>query len=458
MSATHAPVLPAPTPRETHPGLFAFIRGMTTNPVSLWTREHYEKPVVSRMSTMGWMMTVSDPATIRHVFLDNVANYRKDPLQLRVLRPLFGNGILTADGEDWRRLRRITAPLFAPRRVATYGNGMEAAARGFVADFSARHAGGTASAAAAMAELTLAVLAGTLFAEGLGPDGARITTAITRYLDTVGRLDPLDILNMPDWVPHLRRWRGRGAMATLTEIVDGLVAQRRRDGDLPGQPDLTGALLQARDPETGEGLGDAEIRDTLLTFLAAGHETTANALCWTLMLLALHPRVREACEAEVARVDASGAVGADAADAMVLVRAVSEEAMRLYPPAAVITRQAIADDETPAGPVRAGTIVVVSPWLLHRHRLLWDEPQRFRPERFLPENRAAIPRFAYLPFGAGPRVCIGAGFAMQEAVIALAAVLLTMRLDMIPGQALPMPVQRITLRPEGGLPMRVTSR
>jgi cytochrome P450 len=450
------PVLPAPTPLERPPGFLAFIRGMTTNPVSLWTREHFEKPFVRRMSTIGPMMTVSEPETIRRVLLDNAANYRKDALQMRVLRPLFGNGILTAEGENWRRLRRITAPLFVPRAVAGHADGMDAASRGFVRDWTGAHAGTVAPVSEAMAELTLAVLARTLFAEGLGRDGAAIRQAITRYLDTVGRLDPLDLLNFPDWVPRLRRRRGRAAMATLSGIVDGIVAERRRSGARPG--DLTDALLQARDPETGEGLDDGEIRDTLLTFLAAGHETTANALSWTAMLLALHPSVREACEAEVARIDASGATGAIAAEALVLVRAVIEEAMRLYPPAAVITREAVADDDTPVGPIPAGTIVVISPWVLHRHRRLWDEPERFRPERFLPENRGDIRRFSYIPFGAGPRVCIGAGFALQEAVLALAAILRCARLDLPPGMAPPMPVQRITLRPENGLPMQVTLR
>ena len=448
--------LPAPVPRKGPANAFQVFAGMRRNPITLWTRAHFEEPSVTRRGIMGLIVALQDPAAIRHVLVDNAANYRKDPLQLRVLRPMFGDGILLAEGEAWRRLRRTTAPGFVPRRVDAFAPAMDLSARAATAGLRDLPAGSAVQVDAAMADVTLAVLAATVFPGGLGTDARDITGAITRYLETAGRVSPLDILGVPDWVPRPGRVRARGAIAVLRGAMQRLIDAERAGPAADATPTLLTGLLAARDPETGAALGDDEVLDTLLTFMAAGHETTANALTWTLLLLALHPAIREACEAEA---DAVAGLPAEAAAArLVLLRAVIEEAMRLYPPAAIITRQAIAADSAAGIAVPAGALTVVSTWVLHRHRLLWDAPEAFRPARFLPENRASIPRFAYLPFGAGPRICIGAGFALQEAVLVLAALLRTVRLDLPAGAQPPMPIQRITLRPEGGLTLLATPR
>jgi cytochrome P450 len=449
--------LPAPVPRKGPANAFQVFAGMRRNPITLWTRRHFEEPSVTRRGIMGLIVALQDPAAIRHVLVDNAANYRKDPLQLRVLRPMFGDGILLAEGEAWRRLRRTTAPGFVPRRVDAFAPAMDLSARAATAGLRDLPAGSAVQVDAAMADVTLAVLAATVFPGGLGTDARDITGAITRYLETAGRVSPLDILGVPDWVPRPGRVRARGAIAVLRGAMQRLIdAERAGKPAADTPPTLLTGLLAARDPETGAALGDDEVLDTLLTFTAAGHETTANALTWTLLLLALHPAIREACEAEADAV--AGLPAEAAAERLVLLRAVIEEAMRLYPPAAIITRQAIAADTAAGIAVPAGALTVVSTWVLHRHRLLWDAPEAFRPARFLPENRASIPRFAYLPFGAGPRICIGAGFALQEAVLVLAALLRTVRLDLPAGAQPPMPIQRITLRPEGGLTLLATPR
>jgi cytochrome P450 len=454
------PRLPAPPELVREPGRLAFLYGLATDPLALWTREHFDELALAKKGVLGDTVTFSDPAAIKHVLVDNWQNYRKDRIQQNILRPLLGDSVLNAEGESWKRQRRIMAPLFTPRRIEAFAAPMRAVAEEVVDEWAGQAARGTAVVRVDhdMAHLALGVLSRTIFS-GAGPEPKAVTDAVGRYLLTAGRVDPLDVLGAPSFIPRIGRLRSRPAMRELLGLVNGMVAEgRKAAASQPGvasdaSADLLTALLKARDPETGEGLDDESIRVNVLTILAAGHETTANALTWTLLMLALHPGIRADCEAEA---DAAGPEAGE--DELPLVRAVIEESMRLYPPASVITRAAVDTDRAGGVDIPAGALVIMSPWLVHRHRALWSEPGRFRPERFLPENRGAIPRFAYLPFGAGPRVCIGAAFAMQEAVIALAAILRRVRLDLPPGAKPPMPTQRITLRPKGGMRMVVRAR
>ena len=213
--------------------------------------------------------------------------------------------------------------------------------------------------------------------------------------------------------------------------------------------------MSARDPETGDGLAEANIRANIVTFINAGHETTANALTWTLYLLSRAPEWRERAEEEASSVfDPERPASLEGCT---VLRAVLDEALRLYPPVALLSREAIRDDRILGQRVPAGTIVLISPFVLHRRRGLWDQPDAFDPSRFLGEARDRIDRFAYIPFGAGPRVCIGMAFAMQEGIVLLAHLLRAFRFDLVEGQVV-MPLQRVTLRPRGGLKMHVKRR
>jgi len=219
--------------------------------------------------------------------------------------------------------------------------------------------------------------------------------------------------------------------------------------------DLVTRLIHARDPETGAPLSDAVIHDNLVTFIGAGHETTANALSWTLFLLSEFPDADARLAAEAAR--GPEVPDASAIATMYDTRAILEEAMRLYPPAPFLSREAIGRDMLGDAVVSRGTRILIVPWVLHRHRKLWSEPDLFRPERFSPERRNAIPRFAYLPFGAGARICVGQTFAMQEAMLALTMIARRFRSTMVQGASV-MPFARMTLRPANGLPMRIARR
>lgn len=453
---------PAPVPEEREFGRLELLLRLRRNPLTIWRTRHFREPIVAGEGLFGYGVVISDPDAIRHVLVENAANYRKDDLQRAILAPGLGEGLLTAEGEAWKRARRTLAPLFTPRSVAALAERMTGPAEQTVERIAQRRHGRVVDIAADMTRVTYDILAATMFSNAIAGGAEAFGKALTRYFETQGRIDPLDVLGAPSWLPRIGRWMARPAISFFEAQVKAIIAERlalHAGGHRPApKPDLLDSLLAARDPETGVGLSEAEVGANIVTFIGAGHETTANALTWALYLVALAPDVRERLEAEI---DAAGDDLAGAAlsgERLAFTRAVIEEAMRLYPPVPSLSRTALADDVA-AGRcfIPKGALVVVSPYLLHRHEMLWRAPDRFRPERFLPGARDSIPRYAYLPFGAGPRVCIGQQFAMVEAVIVLAALLRRLRFEHA-GEAAPMPVQRITLRPDGGMPMRVRAR
>lgn len=447
---------PAPLPREKPLGVLGRIAALRRNPIEIWTRAHYERPVMVGRTVFGHRAVVSDPAGVRRVFLDNVANYRKDDLQLRILRPGLGNGLLTADGEEWRAQRRSLASLFTPRQVTAFADAMAEATRAGVERL--QECDGGIDMSHEMARLTLEILEHTLFSSGLGRNAGEFQQAVTRYFDTIGRVDLFDLMGLPQFLPRFGRRKGRATLEWFGNAVEDIVGARRKliDGGGSAPRDLLTLLLEAQDPETGRGMPEEDLRANIVTFIGAGHETTANALTWTFYLLSQAPEWRARVEAESDAQLNAGPIDT-LADRMPVTKAVLEEALRLYPPAAILTRTAIAADEIGGKPIRAGTLVTVSPFLLHRHRTLWERPDEFDPNRFLGSNRDRIDRFAYIPFGAGPRVCIGMGFALQEAIIVLAHLVSVFRFDLAAGHVV-RPVQRITLRPQGGMPMTLRKR
>lgn len=449
---------PAPVPHAAPLGVVRAVATLYRNPIEVWTRRHYEEQVVYSHTALGRSVAVCDPAGVRRVFLDNVANYRKDARQLRILQPALGRGLLTADGDDWRAQRRSLAPLFAPRQVLAFAAPMAEVARGDVERLRRQRPGRVVDMHEHFGRLALEVLEHTLFTQGLGQEASGFQQAVNRYFDTIGRVDPLDLFGVPQFVPRIGRARARGALQWFRKTVDGIIAARRAlvaRGETP-PPDILTSLLKAQDPETGLAMSEDDLRANITTFIGAGHETTANAMTWALYLLSQSPEWRARAEAE-ADAELNAGLPATLAGRMPVIRAVVEEAMRLYPPAAILSREAIADDEIAGQKIPAGTIVMVAPFLLHRHRTLWRDPDLFDPERFFGANRDRIDRFAYIPFGAGPRVCIGMAFAMQEMAIVLAHLLHAFRFDLARGARV-RPIQRVTLRPDGGMPMTLTPR
>ena len=448
---------PAPLPRQKPLGPLALLRVLARNPLEAWTQEHFEKPIVMGGLSIGRVALVSDPAAIRRVLMDNVQNYQKDWLQQRVLSAGLNNGLLTVEGQQWRTQRRALAPLFARRTASNFTATMTEAAAGIVERLNARE-DRVDDIAVEVTRVTLDVLERTMFSDGLGRDTEDIRIAMKHYFEAIGKLDPFDVLGVPAAVPRLSRWKVRPMLRLFESAIDTIIATRRKR--LADEPDavprdILTLLLEARDPETGAALSETEVRANILTFIAAGHETTANCITWTLYLLSQSPEWRSRVQAEADR-ELDG--GHDKlSERLVETRAVIEEANRLYPPIAAISRAALGPDELAGEPIRRGTMVVIAPYVLHRHRTLWSDPDRFDPNRFLDGERERIDRFAYLPFGTGPRVCIGAALAMQEASIVVATVMRHFTLELAPGHAV-WPLHRVTIRPAGGLPMIVKRR
>jgi cytochrome P450 len=434
------------------------LRVLRRNPIEVWARQHFEEPVVIASRALGHVVLLNEPAAIRRVLLDNAANYRKDKLQRRVLSAGLANGLLSAEDERWHTQRRTLAPLFSRKTVMSFAPCMLAAAKSLVTRWRDLGPGAEIDVAAEMTRLTIDVLVRTIFSDGLGCDAEALRAAMATYFETIGRIDPLDLFGVPAFVPRLSRLRVRATVRFFDAAIDEIIATRRRrlarePDDAPD--DLLTLLLRAADPETGQTMSEVEVRSNILTFIAAGHETTANCLSWSLFLLSRSPEWRERVAAE-ARRELDGPI-AGLAGRLVRTRAVIDEALRLYPPIAAISRMANGTDELAGVSVRRGSMVVIAPYVLHRHRLLWRDPDHFDPGRFLGAAPAAVDRFAFLPFGTGVRTCIGAAFALQEATLVLAAIIRDFTLEVAPGHAV-WPVMRVTLRPEGGLPMTVTRR
>ena len=455
MDAMPAPfVPPAPTPRSSPPSFLEMIRIVYRNPLELWGEPSYNEPWISVGGVGGPLVVANDPGLIRHILVDNVKNYKMSVVRQKILRPILRDGLLTAEGEVWKRSRKAMAPVFTPRHIFGFAQPMLERTQAFVDHYVS---GSTVDVARDMTTLTYDILAETLFSGEIAAPPGTFETQIDRLFETMGRVDPLDLLRAPDWLPRITRIRGRKTMAYFRGIVADTITMReerlKRDPDSVPQDFLT-LLLKAEGPD---GLTRGEVEDNIITFIGAGHETTARALGWTIYCLAESPWEREKIEAEIDSVLAREPDPVKWLDAMPLARAAFEEAMRLYPPAPSINRQPIEEDRYGDLVLREGATVLVMPWTVHRHRKLWDRPDAFMPSRFHPGNRDRIDRFQYLPFGAGPRICIGASFAMQEAVIALAVLMSRFRFDTV-AETNPWPVQKLTTQPEGGLPMKVTAR
>jgi cytochrome P450 len=397
---------------------------------------------------------LSRPEHAEHVLAANQDNYVK-AFTYRPLRALIGDGLLTSEGERWRRHRRLAQPVFSRRHVAGYGETMAAAARDLARRWDRLPDGSVLNAAAALSGMTLDIVGRALFGADLGGDADQVS----RAMNAGQRVAVLATLLPLRWGP--RSTRAVRAVARrlggTPEGVQGpagrIIAQHRAAGG--------GDLLEAlRRGEDGRGLTDAEIAAEVGTFLLAGHETSANALSWTLALLSAYPAARDRLEGELDTVLGDRDPDPGDADKLPWARAVICEALRLYPPAWTVERDALADDDVAGVPVPAGSLVAIPPYLVHRHREFWPDPAGFDPRRFLPGgcgDPARRHRYAFIPFGGGRRACIGASFAELETILVLATIARRFRLELTTS-GMPRAAAHVTLRPAAGLPMRLHRR
>lgn len=447
--ATAAPFVPAQPPR--HSGWLPAWRGLfgerLRNTVYGWPDEAFDL-VYRRREVLGITVHLAfDPNLVGHVLLDNRENYARPALARRLLAPIVGNGLLSSEGEDWRRQRRIVAPSFAPGAVARLTDA--------IADVAARQSASWPQGAQridmarAATEATMAIIANTLFSGDSRLTAHDAGRHISALLVAAGQARLTTILGLGDWDVSGTMRRARKGRDWLRGTLAGLVRDR---GPTGGADDFFGGLIRALHQEFSQREAESLAVDNAVTFYVAGHETTANALAWTIYLLAAQPALQEQ-----AREEALALIGTDMAtlaDRAVLLRAILDESMRLYPPAPRFDREALGADRLGDAEVAPGELVSIWPWVIHRHRKLWTNPDAFDHTRFLPENKARLHKFQYIPFGGGPRICVGARFAVVEALIILAHWLAAARFRLPPGFR-PDPVGSVTLRPRGGIPLIV---
>jgi cytochrome P450 len=393
------------------------------------------------------MHLVSSPAMIGHVLLDNAANYVRPDIARKLLRPMLGNGLLNAEGESWRLQRKLVAPTFSPAAVSRMAALMAQEAERQSAALPAGSA--IIDMAERATDATMRIIASALFSGDARLLSAKAGIHIERLVKAAGQPRLLRMLGLEglDWSPHMIAVRAsrRFLRGTLTAIVD----ERGPDG---GADDFFGGLIRSLYASMPPAEARTTAIDNAITFYVAGHETTAVALAWSAYLFAAQPTLQDALRAEaVAALE--GDIGT-VADRLPQLRLFLDETMRLYPPVAQIVREALADDDMCGVPVKKGEIIVVYPWLVHRHRTLWDDPDAFDMARFAEPNRSKLHRFQYLPFGAGPRICVGARFATVEALIILAHWLAARRFS-LPDGPVSMPTGTVTLRPADGMRLKV---
>jgi cytochrome P450 len=444
-------VQPPPGPLPIHQFLFRFVR----NPLASVPKPVYEAPIVMIDGARGPLVYVTAPALVEKVLLQSSAQFPKTPLEKRVFHHTLGDGILTSEGASWRWQRRTAAPLFRPSDLANLVPAMTTAAQEQVARWRASPPGVVAAVDRDMTETTFHVISTTMFAGSADAEAAEILQAADGALATISWDIAAAMLRFPPWLWYPGKLRRRRSARRLRAAVHTILARRRADG-LAGD-DLLARLARAQDPETHEPMSEKQLVDNLLTFLAAGHETTAKALTWTLYLVSRAPQWQDRMLAEIDAVSGKGTITADHLERLPVTRSVLKEAMRLYPPAPVMTRIAAEDIELGGNAIKAGTLVVIPIFAVHRHRQLWEDPDRFDPRRFAPEREAEYPRTQFMPFGFGPRTCIGMSFAMMEALAILAVLVRAARFEW-DGVHAPEPISRVTLRPKGGMPLKVWMR
>jgi cytochrome P450 len=402
-------------------------------------------------------VSLADPELAQHVLVRNHRNYVKSR-SYEGLRLVLGNGLVTSEGEHWRRQRKLTQPAFHRARLAALAEVMAQCIEERMQAWDARTIAGPAAIDVhhEMMQLTLRIVGRTLFGTELGRDLGALGPAITTCLHKANEFAE-SIVRLPLWLPTRSNLRFARAKRLLDGIVHGIIEARRRS-DARGEPprdDVLAMLMAATDESGTERMSDADLRDEVMTLFLAGHETIATAMSWTWMLLHQHPQVAARVRQEALEVLGGRAPGFEDLPQLVYTGQVIDEAMRVYPPVWIVERQALAADQLGPWHVPPGTIVAVSPWVMHRHPGLWPDPLRFDPERFAPERAEGRPKHAFLPFGAGPRICIGNHFALMEAKIILATIIQRYTVEVLRPEHVALD-PRVTLRPKDGMPGRMS--
>ncbi len=451
---TRRPLVPPSPPRASETmTFFGRLAMMRENVLGTWGQRAYEEDILQGRFFGHSSFILNTPDAIKHVLVDNYENYTRTPAGFRVLRPVLGEGLLIAEGRAWKHQRRTLAPAFTPRAVATLVPHMAAATDETIAKLK-QTSGAPVDLREAMQRMTLEIAGRTMFSFEMSRHGPALRDFVMEYGARLARPHFLDIMLPAGW-PSPQDFSRARFRKRWTSFVAMLMAERRAAGKHEGAPpsDLFDLMGAARDPETGDAFTDEQLGDQVATMILAGHETTATALFWSLYLLALDPASQDQLAAEVQNASVNGALDVER---LKFTRAVVDESMRLYPPAFLIARAAAGPDTIAGRPVKKKDVILIAPWLLHRHEKLWRDPNAFIPSRFMP-GTPPPDRFAYLPFGVGARVCIGAHFALVEATLALAKMIGAFRVELLDKEPV-IPVGVVTTQPDRSPMFSITPR
>jgi cytochrome P450 len=426
------------------------------NLIAAWPVSYYRREMIAERILFRHHFIVNCPEGVQQVFVTNAKNYRKSPSNAATLTPLLRRGLFVSEGELWNRQRKVMTPAVAHSRMEDYA--------AIVAEEGGAMLGSWRARAGAPFEvdlnepftlLTAEVIARIMFGYRLGPEGVTLYEAFKEYQASAGRMHVAELLGLPAWIPKPGKGRARRAVDKFDSVIARIIEAGRARG-VEDSGDLLGMLLSFRD-EAGRPMAPDLVRDEVGSIFLAGHETTAITLSWAFYLLDRHPDVEARVHEEVDRVLGDRTPGFADLEGLVYCRAVIDETLRLFPPVHIFSRQALGDDVVCGIKVPRGSFITVASWVLHRHKLWWQDPQEFRPERFLPANADKVDRFAYIPFGTGPRVCLGKHLGLLESTLLLAMTAREFRLRLKEGASVE-PLGRMTLRPRWGMPMVVESR
>ncbi len=417
------------------------------NPVEGFGPMAYNQPIVSVPNFGKKLHVITDPAGMMQVLQHEAKKFTKTAIDARILGPATKEGLLSVHGEQWKRQRKAVAPMFRKRHMEDLAPLIATTLDAFCEKLDASP---NVELNSAMAELTFDVLAKALLGDPKGIDGERLKYATRNMVTSAGTLRPDDLIPFPAWVPRPISPKGSRALKMLKKAADTLIAQRK---DSPVENDLVSLLIAARDPKTGEGLSAREQRDNLIGFFIAGHETTALTLTWALYLIGMHRPTADRIRAEVLAICPTGNVSYEQMAELKFTQAVIDETMRLYPPAPMLNRLCHEDTVVSGREIKAGDTFLLCNYVMHRTERLWDNPLAFDPDRFLRDQSLKSKGAPYMPFGAGPRICVGAAFATMEAVMSLARLVRDYDVQ-VPENCYPKPLMTVTLRPQGGVPAR----
>ena len=411
----------------------------------------YNQPIVSGPNFGKKLHVITDPEGMMQVLAQEAKKFTKTAIDARILGPATKEGLLSVHGDQWKRQRRAVAPMFAKRHMADLAPMITDVLNAFKTKLDLEP---SLDLNTGMAELTFDVLAKALLGDPQGLDGERLKYATRNAVTSAGTLRPDDLIPWPRWVPRPISPKGSHALKKLKAAADDLLDSR--DVNDPGD-DLVGLLISAIDPKTGQKLSRRERRDILIGFFIAGHETTALTLTWALYLVGMHGPTAERIRAEVTDICGQGDIAYDDIDRLSFTRAVLDETMRLYPPAPMLNRECHEETEIHGRKIEVGDTFLLCNYVMHRTERLWENPNAFDPDRFMRQPELKAKGAPYMPFGAGPRICVGMAFAMMEAVMALGTLVRDYDID-IPDDCFPRPLMTVTLRPEGGVPARMVRR